>query len=94
VSSDAGVGRWSAEDSEYSIKHLVQLVLSDMFKPATLQACVKLLQLAEQENIASKDFLRFMRKVGGVDVNTIVVHKLAKQPGAGTILLKRPAKGH
>jgi uncharacterized protein with PIN domain len=93
LSSDAGVGRWSAEDFGYSITQLARLTLGDKFKPANLEACVRLLQLAEQENIAPKGFLRFMRKVGGVDVNTKVFHKLAEQPKVGTTWLKRPAKG-
>ncbi len=78
VSSDAGPGRWSAEASGYSITQLVRLILGDKLDPASLKASVELLQLAEGENTAPKNFRRFMRKVSGVDVNTKAVHRSAK----------------
>ena len=94
IPSNAGVGIWPVGSSEYYITELVQLFFADKLKPASLEACVKLLQLAEKENIAPENFRRFMRNVGGTDVNVKFVMKPAKQPGPDATSLKRPAEGH
>ncbi len=78
VPSNAGVGIWPVGNSEYCITELVRLFFADELKPASLEACVKLLQVAEKENVAPENFRRFMRNVGGIDVNVKFVIKSAK----------------
>jgi hypothetical protein len=93
VSSNAGAGTWSVANSEYDITELVRLFFADKLKPASLKTCVKLLQLAEKESVAPENFRRFMRNVGGIDVNVKLLIKSAKQPGPDATSLKRPAEG-
>ena len=94
IPSIDGVGIWPIGNSEYCITELVRLFFADELKPASLKACVKLLQLAEKENVAPENFRRFMRNVGGIDVNVKFVIKSAKQPGSDATSLKRLAEGH
>lgn len=78
VSSIAGVGVRSIEISCYDTAELVRLIFGNKLNPASLTTCVELLQPAERENIAPDKLRRFMRKIGGVEVNTKIVHKSAK----------------
>ena len=49
IPPNAGVGIWPIANSEYDITELVRLFFADELKPASLEACVKLLQLAEKK---------------------------------------------
>lgn len=92
VLSTAGVNVRSGGISYYDTTKLVRLILGGELNPASLRACVELLRLAEKEDIAPNNFRRFVKKFGGVEVNTKIVHKSAKQPGTGAALLKHPAQ--
>lgn len=91
--TNAGVGIRSVEKSKYIITDLVRFIIGDKLKPASLDACVDLLQLAEKEGIAPENFRRFMRNIGSIDVSMKIGIKSAKQPRSNAALLKQPANG-
>ena len=71
--SDARAGRWPAEDAEREFAELVGLSLGGLLKPDGVRVCAKLLRLARQQKVEPKDFHRFLRSAGAVDVSTRVV---------------------
>jgi hypothetical protein len=95
TSSNAGVCTPAIEASRRSIAVLVGSVLCDCFKPATLEACVELLWLADQEKIAPEDFRRFVRarEVGRMAVSAMLADLASTYPEADAGPPRRPAEG-
>jgi hypothetical protein len=71
--SDARAGPWLAEAAERESAELVGLFLGGLLKPDGVRVCAKLLRLARHQKVEPKDFHRFLRSAGAVDVSTRVV---------------------
>jgi hypothetical protein len=95
TSSNAGVCTLATEASKRSIAVLVGSVLCDCFKPATAEACVELLWLADQEKITPEDFRRFVRarKVGRMAASTMLADLASTYSEADTGSPRRAAEG-
>jgi hypothetical protein len=63
---EAGAGAPSAEAYGHDIAQSLRRVFGDACEPATLKACVELLQLADARGVAPHEFSGFLREVGGV----------------------------
>ena len=62
---DAGAGTPSAEAYGHDIAQSLRRVFGDACEPATLKACVELLQLADATGVTPHEFSGFLREVGG-----------------------------
>jgi hypothetical protein len=63
--SETGVDARSAEASGHGIARLARLTLGHVLGPAAFEACVKLLQLADEEATLPYEFGLFLREVCG-----------------------------